>query len=65
MTDGLVVQDPIVNMQDLGAPPGQGMKAKDQENKKARLVEWTSSLTLKDVVLRKVAVDVETLEVHK
>ena len=41
------------------------MKVKDRENEKARLIGWASSLTLKDVVLMKDAVDVETLGVHK
>jgi hypothetical protein len=42
MTNGVIVQDHVVDMQDEGAPPDQGMKAKDQENKKTQLVEWVS-----------------------
>ena len=34
-------------------------------HEKAQLVEWASSLTLKDVVLTKDCIDVETLGVRK
>ena len=63
MTDCVVVQQPVVDTQDEGASPLEGMMAKDEEHKKAWLVEWASSLTLKDVVLTKEGIDVETLGV--
>jgi hypothetical protein len=59
------VQELFIDTQDEGASPFQGMKAKDQEHEKARLVEWASSLTLKDVVLTMDGLDVETFEVCK
>jgi len=59
------VQEPVVDAQDDNTSPVQGMKVKDQENKKARLVEWASALTIKDVVLTKEGLDVETLGVWK
>ena len=65
MTDHVVVQELVVDTQDEGASPLQGTKEKDQEHKKARFVEWASSLTLKDVALTKEGIAVETLGVCK
>jgi hypothetical protein len=64
-TDCVVLQEPVFITQDEGVSPLQGMKAKDREHEKDRLVEWASSLTLKDVVITKDGIDVETLGVHK
>ena len=64
-TNCVVGQSPVLDPQDKGSPLVQGMKVKDRENEKAQLVEWASSLTLKDDVLTEDAVNVETLGVHK
>jgi hypothetical protein len=56
--------EPDVDTQDEGASPVQGTKVKDREHEKAKLIEWASSLTIKDVVLTKDGLDVETLGVR-
>ena len=62
--DAVQEPEPDVDTQDEGASPVQGTKVKDREHEKAKLIEWASSLTIKDVVLTKDGLDVETLGVR-
>jgi hypothetical protein len=39
VTDGVIVHNPVFNMQDEGTAPGEETKAKDPENKKTQMVE--------------------------
>ena len=58
-------EDVLIDAQEEDTSPVQKKKDKDRELEKARLVEWASSLSLKDVVLTKDGLDVETLGVRK
>ena len=63
--DAVQEPEPDVEPQDEGTSIVQGTKAKDRDHEKAKLIEWASSLTIKDVVLTKDSLDVETLGVCK
>ena len=58
-------EDVLIDAQEEDTSPVQKKKDKDRELEKARLVEWASSLSLKDVVLTKDGLDVETLGVWR